>query len=48
MKADNLGSRTRGQAVTEDWDALWSAPATGLEQLAPLLAIGVAALVALL
>jgi hypothetical protein len=36
------------KSAMQDWDAQWSAPSTGLELLAPLLAIGLAALVALL
>jgi len=36
------------KSVLQDWDAQWSAPSSGLEQLAPLLAIGLAALIALL
>ena len=32
----------------QDWEKQWTAPSTGLEQLAPLLALGLAALIALL
>jgi hypothetical protein len=48
MKPASVRSHARGRTSTQDWDALWSAPSTGLEQLAPLLAIGFAALVSLL
>jgi len=36
------------KAALVDWDAQWTTPSSKLEQLAPLLAIGVAALVSLL
>jgi hypothetical protein len=48
MKSAFLRSRARGRASTQDWDAQWSSPSTSLDQLAPLLAIVLAALIALL
>jgi hypothetical protein len=33
--------------VLQDWDKQWTAPSSGLEQLAPLVALALAALVSL-
>jgi len=47
MHTSILSSRATSRVSVQDWDDQWTAPSSRLEQLAPWLALGVAALLSL-